>query len=162
MRWKKTIQEALWVSALALLLAGSIYALRPKALPITPTSERAALTEANGVAGAFIDMDAAIDHFQKGTAIFADARSVQAFEAGHIPGALHLAPEAFDDWSLRVFSEIAVDEIIITYCDGAQCSLSQELAEKFTWLGYENVTVLKDGWGQWLSNNMPVSSRDEQ
>jgi 3-mercaptopyruvate sulfurtransferase SseA len=35
--------------------------------------------------------------------------------------------------------------------------LSQELAEKLTWLGFENVYYLKDGWGLWKERKLPIS-----
>lgn len=160
-RWKSLIREAIWVLALALVLAGSAYALRPHVLPFGLPEGDVDLADPTDADHAFISLDAAMRHFKEGTAVFADARSAPAFNAGHIPGALNLAPQAFDDWSSQVVAEISVDEMVIVYCDGPQCSLSDELAEKFEWLGYENVTVLKDGWGQWVANNMPVDTKGD-
>lgn len=156
--WEKTIRDAMWVSIVALVLAGSAYMLRPHKLPLVPPAEDEAIMDAAEGGIAFIGLEDAIRHFEQGTAVFADARSLPAFEAGHIRGALHLAPQEFDLWSSQVFSEIAVDQMIITYCDGAQCALGHELAEKFAWLGYENVVILKDGWSRWRSSNMPVGN----
>jgi 3-mercaptopyruvate sulfurtransferase SseA len=35
--------------------------------------------------------------------------------------------------------------------------LSQELAEKLMWLGFQNVSYLKDGWGLWKEHKLPMS-----
>jgi rhodanese-related sulfurtransferase len=65
--------------------------------------------------------------YPSGEAIFADARPIVAYEAGHIKNALHLEPGA-----------------------------AEELAERLTWLGYEKVFYLVDGWGQWTRHGLPV------
>lgn len=156
MEWKKLIREVAWVTMLALALACSAYALRPKLLPVMPSAGDAGVANPGEAQVPRIDLEAAILHFEQSTAIFVDARSSHDFNAGHISGALHLAPQAFDEWSGRLFSEIDPDQMIIAYCDGAQCSLSDELAEQLIWLGFENVAVLKDGWRLWQSRNMPV------
>jgi rhodanese-related sulfurtransferase len=95
-------------------------------------------------------------HFENGSALFADARSLAAYRSGHIRGAMHLDPNEFDRWSGGFFSQIPPDRVIITYCEGARCTLSMELAEKLTWMGYEQVYVFKDGWGLWQKNKLPM------
>ncbi len=145
------------MSMLALTLACSAYAVRPHVLPIIPPAEDAAGIDSPEGPIAFIALDDAHDHFEKGTAIFADARPQQAFDTGHIRGALHLDPAEFDTWSLQIFAQVPADAMIIAYCDGVQCDLSHELAEKLIWLGYEKVAVLKNGWAQWQSHHFAVS-----
>jgi rhodanese-related sulfurtransferase len=154
--WKRSIVEAVWVSILALVLACSAYALRSHALPVIPPAADAAGTDSTEGDIASISLEEAQRHFEQGTAIFVDARPMPAFAAGHIRGALHLDPQEFDEWSSRVFSEVPADALIISYCDGAQCTLSHELAEKLIWLGYQKVMVIKDGWGRWQSRQLPV------
>ena len=91
-----------------------------------------------------------------GMAVFIDARSKSAFEQGHIAGAINLDPYDFDQWSVHVVDDIQMDQMIVTYCDGAQCPLSSELAEKLTELGFEKVYNLKDGWAQWKTAGLPI------
>ena len=100
----------------------------------------------------------AAEHFRQGTAVFADARPQNQFQAGHIQGALNLDPDQFDDWSVEVFSQIPAGATIITYCDGDRCTLSLELLEKLTWLGYEQVLHLKNGWTSWRERGLPVET----
>ena len=145
-------KEAVWVMVTALVLAAGAYALRPGLLQKSGTGADAGNLEN------LISLEAAADHFNQGTAVFADARSEKDFRAGHIQGALNLDPDLFDDWSIQVFSQIPAESVIITYCAGERCTLSIELAEKLTWLGYEKVFHLKNGWALWQEKGLPVAA----
>jgi rhodanese-related sulfurtransferase len=150
------IREAAWVLIVAVVLASVGYFVRP--------AVRSALTDDAGVGGgseenspvAVIGLEEARRDFEKGTALFADARPKSAYRSGHIPGALNLDPDEFDAWSGDFFAKISPDRLIITYCEGERCSLSLELAEKLTWMGYEKVFLLKNGWGKWKAHQLPV------
>jgi len=72
-----------------------------------------------------------------------------------------LAPDEFDAWSGDFFSRIPPDQVIITYCEGDRCALSLQLAEKLTWMGYEKVFYIKNGWGVWKENHLPVEGKSE-
>lgn len=154
LQWQATLREAAWLIVLSLALACGAYFLRPGAMPDEGVESDDSLVKA-------IALEAAVDHFQNGTAIFADARPLEAFEAGHIKGALHLDPSDFDQWSDRVFAHASAESTFITYCDGSQCPLSQELAEKLMWLGFENVCYLKDGWAVWKEHGLPMGKGRE-
>ena len=157
LQWKKTVREAVWISTVALVMAVGVYLLRPDAMPgsLEEGIDEGELTVK------IISLEAAIDHFKKGTALFADARPLDAFNAGHVKGALHLDPYEFDQWSEQLFSQAPSDVMIIAYCEGDQCQLSRDLADKLTWLGYEKVYFLKDGWGLWKKHALPVGKLGE-
>jgi len=103
-----------------------------------------------------ITLEDARRYFERGEALFADARPKAAYRSGHIQGAMSLDPNEFDLWSGDFFSTTPPDQIIITYCEGDRCTLSLELAEKLTWMGYEKVYYLKNGWGKWIDHQLPV------
>ena len=150
--WCRTLSEAAGVILVAFLLAGMAYVIRPSLRPLV-AAPQTGLTDA-GVR--FISLAEARVAFNKGEALFADARSLKAYQAGHIQGAMHLDPNAFDSWSGNFFSQFPEQTRIITYCDGDRCSLSTELAEKLLQMGYEKVFVLKDGWSQWRAARLPT------
>jgi rhodanese-related sulfurtransferase len=152
----KVTKEAVYILLTALALSVGAYALRPNSMtPQAGGPPEAGLVPTGDVAAA-IDFAAAVEHFNNRTAIFADARSEEAYRNGHIEGALHLDPHQFDGWSERVFAQIDAESIFITYCDGGRCTLGLELAEKLAWLGYENVYYLKNGWSLWTVAQMPI------
>ena len=150
--WLKIIKEAVWVMLIALTLAGAGYALRPGLMQL----ETGGNAVENGSAFSAVSLEDARTHFEKNDALFADARPMSAYSEGHIKGAVNLDPNEFDSWSGDFFSRVSPDQMIIAYCEGAQCRLSLELAEKLIWMGYENVYYLKNGWGLWKENQLPV------
>jgi rhodanese-related sulfurtransferase len=150
--WTKTITEAVWVMLLALILAGAGLIFRPDLRPMLsgagqPDSESTSPS---------VSLDEARAYFKAGKALFADARPGEAYQAGHIKGAMSLDPTEFDTWSGNFFSQFPADTLIVTYCDGARCPLSAELAEMLLSLGYEKVLVLKDGWRLWNEAHLPT------
>lgn len=150
---RKVLYETALVLLIAALLAAGSYALRPEALPLV-----AAGSPANTVDEPFkaISIEAARQMFEEGGALFGDARPPAAYEEGHIRGAIPLEPGAFNQWADKVIANYALDQPIIAYCEGEQCQLSHELAERLTWLGYEKVFYLVDGWGQWKKRGLPI------
>ena len=157
---RKTIKESVWILLTTVVLAAGAYMLRPDL--ISPDAGGGSEAGTAFPAGQFqaVDLETAVDHFNSGSAIFADARPAMAYQAGHIEGALHLDPYQFDAWADQVFSQIDPDTLIITYCDGERCTLAPALAEKLTWLGYNQVVYLKNGWSSWAAAQLPVDKGD--
>lgn len=89
-----------------------------------------------------------------------DARSVAAYGAGHIPGAMNL-PADQAEVILGVQSvPIPPDDLVITYCDGGRCEMSESLGLMLKdRAGCERVRVLDGGWAEWLRQAGPVEGR---
>lgn len=82
--------------------------------------------------------------------LWLDARSRDEFEEAHIPGALLMNEE---DWDNLFFDLVAVwdpDVPVVVYCGGGQCQASHAVAERLrSELGSENIFILKGGWPEW-------------
>jgi rhodanese-related sulfurtransferase len=156
LRLVAVIREAAWVLILAVVLAGVGYLVRPAVRSALPDGAVADGGSQDNSPVPVIGLEEARRDFEKGAALFADARPKSAYLSGHIPGAVNLDPDEFDAWSGDFFAKTSPDQRIITYCDGERCSLSLELAEKLTWMGYEKVFLLKNGWGKWKAHQLPV------
>ena len=150
---RKLLYEMVLVLSTAAILAAGGYLLRPGALPLMAGDPPAKVSE---LPFKVIALDAAVQMFTKGEALFADARPIASYEAGHIRNALNLEPGAVEEWAEKLIANYAPDQPIIAYCEGEQCQLSHELAERLTWLGYEKVFYLVDGWGQWKKRGLPI------
>ncbi len=89
-----------------------------------------------------------------------DARSVAAFGAGHIPGAMNL-PADQAEVILGVQSvPIPPDDLVITYCDGGRCEMSESLGLMLKdRAGCRRVRVLEGGWAEWLRRDGPIEGR---
>jgi rhodanese-related sulfurtransferase len=156
-----TVKEAIIIIVIAAALAGAGYGLRPVILTLgTAKSTGGGPTGGDPTGGGdtitAISLEDARGYFETGAALFADARPKAAYADGHIKGAVNLNPNQFDTWSGDFFSNVPQDRTIITYCEGAQCRLSFELAEKLSWMGYEAVFYIKDGWGLWKKHQLPI------
>ena len=103
-----------------------------------------------------ITLDDAIDRFRQGTALFIDARSTDDFRKGHIDGAINIPETNFEEYIGPFMAANASDTLLITYCEGKNCQLSQKLAEKLILSGFDNVFHLEDGWGEWTRNDLPI------
>jgi rhodanese-related sulfurtransferase len=154
--WKRTLWEAIAILAIASVLGVLFNHYRPGGLElIAPKNPAPETIEAsNGIRE--ISVQAAAAKFDSGNVVFADARSPEEFDLGHIRGALNLPPAEMDAWAEKLLSEIAPEVEVVTYCDGERCPLARELAGKLSLLGFERVYYLEDGWRKWRSRGLPV------
>jgi rhodanese-related sulfurtransferase len=82
-----------------------------------------------------------VQMIKAGKVTVVDARSAEAYQEGHIDGALSIAAGATlpeDKTTTLVF-----------YCGGLRCPLAEREATKALELGYTNVLVYKGGWSEW-------------
>lgn len=152
---RKIGKDVVLIVLLAAVLAAGSYLLRPDALKLVPDDSVQGMADGNDPFQV-IAIDRARELFVNGQALFADARPVFAYDAGHIKGAVNLDPTSMDQWATKIIDNYPIDRPIITYCEGAQCTLSHELAEQLTSFGYEEVYYMIDGWGQWKAQGLPV------
>ena len=103
-----------------------------------------------------VALDRAHESWAGGSAFFLDAREPADYEAGHIAGALSLPIEEFDQHFAAVEPLLKPEAIIIVYCDGVDCELSNRLMVRLRELGYQNVRHLVNGWTEWRKAGFPT------
>ena len=82
--------------------------------------------------------------------LWIDARAGKQFAQEHIPGALPLSEERWDDDLARLFDAWETDVPLVVYCDSSTCDTSHRVAARLRdEVGLENVHVLKGGWESW-------------
>lgn len=87
--------------------------------------------------------------------LFVDVRSNQDWEAGRIPGAVHIELK-------KVFSEAAlleeVDkaEKVVFYCNGEKCLRSSKASAKAVGWGFSQVYYFRLGYPSWKEAGFPV------
>ena len=87
---------------------------------------------------------------------FVDARSSDAYRAGHVKGAVSLPVGEFDAMVENFLNRHPPERPIITYCSGRTCEDSHRLAQMLFNFGYENVSIMIDGFPGWKENGYPV------
>ncbi len=102
-----------------------------------------------------IDTETAKRLFDMKAATFIDARQEETFTKGHIPGAVCMYAEAFDSYVPQLM-QIPTDRQIVVYCNGGECDLSHELADKILAIGlHKKVVVYTGGTEEWKAKNYP-------
>jgi rhodanese-related sulfurtransferase len=92
---------------------------------------------------------------KEGAAVFVDARQLEDFAAGRIRGAVNIPLSRFDVHH-PLLALIPRDRTIVTYCDGAECNSSAELAARLRAAGYRDVRVFFGGWREWRDARQPM------
>jgi rhodanese-related sulfurtransferase len=89
---------------------------------------------------------------QAGGVLWVDARVRSEYEKEHVPGAILLNEQ---EWEQLMFEAVETisrnDKPIVIYCDAQRCDASHRLAEKLRDLGQPDVRVLAGGWNAWKS-----------
>jgi rhodanese-related sulfurtransferase len=85
-----------------------------------------------------------------------DAREEEAYDDGHIPGAMNVPYDKLPKYYGTITSTIAKDQIIVCYCWGPNCDFSDNLASELAMMGYKNVVVFRGGWDEWQEAGYPI------
>lgn len=88
-------------------------------------------------------------------AIFLDVRKNSDWDAGRIPGALHIElKKKLTDASMS--AEVKKDEAVVIYCNGESCMRSSKASAMAVGWGFSKVYYYRDGFPAWKSANYPV------
>jgi rhodanese-related sulfurtransferase len=89
---------------------------------------------------------------QSSGVLWVDARVRSEYEKAHVPGAVLLNEQ---EWEQLMFESVEIlsrnEKPIVIYCDAQRCDASHRLAEKLRDLGQPEVHVLAGGWNAWKS-----------
>lgn len=154
------VWRAPWQSGVILVLAVAmgllLNPLRSEPLPmVADWSPEERLKTAAGES-LIVSLEEARSLCMEEDAVFLDARSPEEYARGHIRCAQNVPWQSFDAYIDRVWGRFPDDAWIVTYCDGEQCSLSEDLAQELMAMGYRNVKVLLNGWTRWREAGLPT------
>ena len=94
------------------------------------------------------------DLFDQG-ALFIDPRGDADFDAGRVPGAVHLPLDG--GLSEESLSEVAKkDEALVFYCNGIKCGVSGKACAKAVAWGFTDVRYFREGFPGWEAAGYPV------
>lgn len=83
-----------------------------------------------------------------------DCRSKALYEAGHVPGAVHLPHRRI---KAEALAALPADALLVTYCNGPHCNASTRGALRIAALG-RRVKEMPGGWDGWLREGLPVET----
>jgi rhodanese-related sulfurtransferase len=94
--------------------------------------------------------DVTLDEFRKcvrdNEAVIIDARGSLDFASGHVRGAFNMPDGEEEAYILQLSQNVAPDEFIIIYCNGARCNSSEMVYAYLVSQGFTNMRVFKPGW----------------
>jgi rhodanese-related sulfurtransferase len=84
-------------------------------------------------------------------AIWVDARPDEQFARDHIPGALSLNEDRWNELLPQFLVAWSPEKKIVVYCSSQSCNASREVAHRLRdEAQLKNVFVLEGGWEEWL------------
>lgn len=88
-------------------------------------------------------------------ALFVDVRKNSDWDAGRIPGAVHLElKKVFSEETLS--AEAGKDEPIVIYCNGESCMRSSAGSAQAVGWGFSKIYYYRDGFPAWKAASNPV------
>lgn len=89
------------------------------------------------------------------TAIWVDARPDEEFARDHVPGAVSLNEDRWNELIGPFLATWIPDKKVVVYCSSQSCNASREVARRLrnqTQPPIQNVFVLEGGWEAWLKS----------
>ena len=130
---------------LSMILALGALVAAPAAAAVSPVTVPGATT---------VTVEEAAALFDAGV-VFVDVRKPSDYEAGRIPGAVHLdSTSAFTEAALEAV--VGKEEKVVIYCNGESCLRSSEASALAVGWGFTQVFYLRDGYPAWDAAGLPV------
>lgn len=149
-RFRQAFREALWIVLTASVLSFAYSFTTGKGM----FEPLASVTPETGTPS-MIHMEEARRLYDLNQALFIDSRHAFEFQLGHIRGAVNI-PLAEFDLRKDLVGALPKDKALVTYCDGANCNSSIELAVRLQAAGFSGVKVFFGGWQEWRSQFLPT------
>jgi rhodanese-related sulfurtransferase len=84
-------------------------------------------------------------------AIWVDSRPENEFEQDHVPGAILLNEDRWNELLPQFLAQWSPEKKIVVYCSTKSCNLAREVAKRLREEAQlKDVFVLKGGWEEWL------------
>ena len=86
-------------------------------------------------------------------AIWVDARPDAEFASDHVPGAVSLNEDRWNELLPQVLEVWSPEKKVVVYCSSLSCNASREVGRRLRKEAQlPNVFVLKGGWEEWLKS----------
>lgn len=89
-------------------------------------------------------------------AVLVDARAVELYADGHLPGARSLPLGEMDEHIEAFRLAVPTDAVVITYCNGYGCPDSFDQGVRLLAAGWRDVRVYEGGYPEWRDAGLPV------
>jgi rhodanese-related sulfurtransferase len=104
------------------------------------------------------------EYFDQDVYVFVDARADDAYEDGHIPGAIQCDYYRIEDYWPEVLMRAQAAEKIVVYCNGGDCEDSLYVCGELlrSNIPLANILLFRGGWQAWEESGQPIVTGREQ
>ena len=159
---RNTLLQAIGIIVISGILAMAVNAFRADGIPLKEKWQEKVLNEQLTGGLPAVSLKQAKEAYVSGEAMFVDARDTDFYAQEHIPGAVSLPVRDFELIFPRLKEQLLFAPRLITYCDGASCEMSVELAERLLFAGLDQVEIFTGGIQQWKAAGEPVEAGPPQ
>ena len=105
---------------------------------------------------ALVDLESVKVITETFSSVLLDARRMEDYLQGRLPGAMSLPVYAFDQHMHEVLPLLLPDQQIVVYCSGADCDESILLGQLLIEQGFTNLALYAGGFAEWTDKGLPV------
>jgi rhodanese-related sulfurtransferase len=158
---KQSLLQAIGIIIISGALGITVNEFRADGIPLVNKWQEKVLNEQLTGGLPAVSFRQAKEAYERGSALFIDARDPDFYHRGHIPGAINLPVGDYELVFPELEEELMAASRVITYCDSVSCDTSVELCEKLLFAGLDRVEIFPGGIEQWKDQGQPVvSTRD--
>lgn len=88
-------------------------------------------------------------------AVFIDTRKDSDWEAGRVPGAVHINVKKPQFNVDAIQDYVSFDQPVVSYCNAEKCHRAFKGAKKLVGFGYKNVYYFRSGFPSWKNAGYP-------
>jgi rhodanese-related sulfurtransferase len=167
------VRQAVILLVISAVVGLGVNAFSPNKIPYIGqyralTSGSSPIVPPEAAAGdpAFVDINIAQLEFGTHSSIFVDARELEDFECGTIPGSINIPFEHLPDDSVPQFLDSALNHIgkdtpIIVFCSGEECDLSLHLGRNLANYQYTRISIFFGGAREWEKAGLEMERRKQ-
>jgi rhodanese-related sulfurtransferase len=152
----KTAARMLALIGVSLVLGAAVNLARPHPLPWIEDWSHRVETQALELGLRTANAAQAREMAEGGIYFVFDARPVEQFMEGHLPGAMSLPSDAYDERILEYAVMLIPEQEILVYCSGRVCDESLQVCKNLLGQGYTNLVLFAEGMEAWQAAGYPV------
>jgi rhodanese-related sulfurtransferase len=93
--------------------------------------------------------------YEDGGSAFVDAREWERYAYAHIPGALHLPVDDFEQYTNELVY-LRTSHMVVVYCEDIHCGASKKLVELLVENRVKDLILMPEGLAGWQAEGYPV------
>ena len=88
-------------------------------------------------------------------AVFIDTRKDSDWEAGRVPGAVHINIKKPEFNKETILNHVGLNDYVVSYCNAEKCHRAASGAKKLVGFGFTKVYYFRDGFPSWKNAGYP-------